>query len=49
MQETRQKQKKKKRKMLALKKYTLVYIVIFDNSVSFDQDNRLVVVCDIDK
>ena len=35
IQETRRKRKKKKNKLLALKNYTLAYIVVFDNNVLF--------------
>jgi len=47
IQEARQKREKKINKLLALKNYTLIYIVVFDNNVLFKQDNRLIVICDI--
>jgi len=47
IQEARQKIKKKKNKLLALKNYTLVYIIVFDNNILFKQKNRLIVVCNI--
>ncbi len=47
IQEARQKREKKKNKLLVLKNYTLVYIVVFDNNVLFEQDNKLIVVRNI--
>ncbi len=47
IQKAKQKRKKKKNKLLVLKNYTLVYIVVFDNSIFFKQNNRLIVVCNI--
>ena len=32
--------------MFALKKYTLIYIIVFDRDISFKQDNRLIAICD---
>jgi len=40
--------KEKKKKLLVLKNYTLVYIVILDNNTLFKQNNKLVVVCNIE-
>ena len=38
---------KKKNKLLALKNYILVYIVVFDNSILFKQNSKFVVIYNI--
>ncbi len=43
----KQKREKKKNKLLVLKNYTLVFIVIFDSNNTFKQNSRLIVVCSI--
>jgi len=47
IQKKKQIKKKKKNKLLILKNYTLIYIVIFNNSIFFKQDNKFVVICNI--
>ncbi len=43
----KQKRKKEKNKLLALKNYILVFIAIFDDSNTFKQNSRLIAVCSI--
>ncbi len=47
IQEARRKKEKKKNRLLALKNYILVYIVVFDNDILFEQDSRQIIVCNI--
>jgi hypothetical protein len=45
IQEARQKQEEEEDKRLALKKYTLAYVAVFDGEAPFEQDSKLVAVC----